>query len=159
VKKIIIEAGSQKLSLYKKQRLLCQYSVRTATNGLGETQGSFKTPRGKHIIRSKVGAGEAAYAVFKSRRPTGEILTEKLFCSNPNRDWILGRILWLSGTEIGVNRLGDVDTMRRYIYIHGSPEQCFSEQAGSKGCIRMLPNDIVALFDQVAVGDTVEVRY
>lgn len=159
MKKIIIEVESHRLSLYEKQILLCQYPVRIATKGLGEKQGSFKTPRGKHIIRSKVGAGASAYAVFKSRRPTGEILTENLFISAPNRDWILGRILWLSGTEIGFNRLGDVDTMRRYIYIHGSPEQCFNKQEGSKGCIRMQPLDIVALFDQVAIGDTVEVLY
>lgn len=95
--------------------------------------------------------------VFAARRPTGEIYSAELASAHPGRDWILTRILWLSGCEAGFNRLGDVDTMRRFIYIHGCPD---SEPMGvprSHGCIRMHNPDIVELFDRVAAYTPVEI--
>jgi L,D-transpeptidase YbiS len=133
------------------------YRVSTSKHGAGETRGSFKTPRGRHVVRAKIGAGAPLNAVFRGRRATGEIYTEELARSNLGRDWILTRILWLSGTEIGRNRLGPVDTMRRYIYIHGTPDSELLGSPGSIGCIRMANSDIVELFDLVAAGTIVDI--
>ncbi|HET7201435.1 MAG TPA: L,D-transpeptidase [Burkholderiales bacterium] len=130
-------------------RELKRYSVSTSRNGAGEANGSFCTPRGEHIVRAKIGAGQPPNTVFRGRRPTGEIWTPELGESFPGRDWILTRILWLSGCEVGRNRLGDVDTMRRHIYIHGSPEPVEMGRPGSIGCIRMRNADIIELFDLV----------
>jgi len=137
--------------------LLARYPVSTAKNGAGEQSGSYCTPRGRHIIRAKVGAGATANTVFVRRRPTGEIWTPELAAQFPGRDWILTRILWLSGCEPGRNRLGDVDTMRRYIYLHGSPDTVAMSTPGSIGCVRMRNADIVELFERVPVYTQVDI--
>ena len=132
-----------------------KYSVSTAANGVGCEKDSGCTPLGAHIIRAKIGAGAAPNAVFVGRRPTGEICTSEVMAQYPNRDWILTRILWLSGTEVGKNRLGNVDTMQRYIYIHGSPDSTEMGKVGSHGCVRMRNADVIALFDWVEAGTPV----
>lgn len=132
-----------------------QYSISTAANGAGCEKDSGCTPLGKHIVRAKIGDGLALNTVFVGRRSTGEICTSELMAKFPNRDWILTRILWLSGTEIGVNRLGNVDTMQRYIYIHGTPDSIGMGKVGSHGCVRMRNADIVELFDLVEIGTPV----
>lgn len=134
---------------------LDSWLVSTATNGAGESEGSHQTPRGRHRIRARIGAGAPAGTVFKGRRPTGEVYSEALAESAPRRDWILSRILWLCGEEVGINRLGDVDTMRRYIYIHGAPDTAAMGQPGSIGCIRMHNADVIELFDRVEAGTRV----
>jgi lipoprotein-anchoring transpeptidase ErfK/SrfK len=134
-----------------------RYSVSTARNGVGEKSGSNCTPRGRHIVRAKIGGGIPANAVFRARRPTGEIYSEQLAADNPGRDWILTRILWLSGCEPGFNRLGDVDTMRRYIYIHGCPDSAPMGKPESIGCIRMRNAEIIELFGLVPVGTPVDI--
>jgi len=133
------------------------YPVSTAARGAGERAGSHCTPRGRHIVRAKIGAGAPANTVFVGRRPTGEVWSPELAERYPNRDWILTRILWLSGCEVGFNRLGDVDTMRRYIYIHGTPDTMAMGRPGSIGCIRMRNRDLVELFDLVPAGTPVEI--
>jgi L,D-transpeptidase YbiS len=133
------------------------YAIATATNGAGEQFGSECTPRGKHIIRAKIGAGAPLNTVFVGRRPTGEIYTPELKEKFPNRDWILTRILWLSGCEVGFNRLGNVDTMRRYIYIHSTPDSVPMGVPASHGCILMRGPDIIALFDRVPVRTVVNI--
>ncbi len=148
--RIVISIPAQTLDLFDDaDRLLKHYAVSTAAKGAGEQNSSHCTPRGRHLIRAKVGAGETANTVFVRRRPTGEIWTPTLADAFPSRDWILTRILWLSGCEPGKNRLGCVDTMRRYIYIHGSPESVPMGTPGSIGCIRMRNGDIIELFDLV----------
>jgi L,D-transpeptidase YbiS len=132
-----------------------QYPVSTAANGVGCEKDSGCTPLGKHIIRAKIGAGCEPNSVFVGRRFTGEICTPELMAQYPNRDWILTRILWLSGTEIGKNRLGNVDTMQRYIYIHGTPDSTDMRVIGSHGCVRMRNADVIALFDLVEAGTEV----
>jgi len=134
------------------------YSVSTAKRGVGEKNGSLCTPRGRHLVRAKIGAAQPINSVFVRRRPTGEVWTPELHEKYPGRDWILTRILWLSGCEPGRNRLGDVDTMRRYIYIHGSPDTAQMGKPGSIGCIRMRNRDIVELFDRVPPYTPVEIR-
>jgi lipoprotein-anchoring transpeptidase ErfK/SrfK len=122
---------------------------------VGELNGSYCTPRGQHIIRAKIGAGQPLNSVFVERRPTGEIYGPELAGTFPGRDWILTRILWLSGCEPGYNRLGKVDTMRRAIYIHGSPDSAEIGKPGSHGCVRMRNQDVVELFDLVPAGTPV----
>ena len=135
--------------------LLHRYPVSTAANGVGEQSGSYCTPRGKHIIRAKIGASQPLNTVFVRRRPTGEIYTPELGAQYPGRDWILTRILWLSGSQVGFNRLGACDTMRRYIYIHGTPDRTQLSQPGSKGCVRMRNADLLELFVLVPVNTEV----
>ena len=157
--KINIHIPAQTLELFDDAgKLLRHYPVSTGANGLGEENGSYCTPRGRHIIRAKIGAGQPVNTVFVRRRPTGETYTPKLDAQHPGRDWILTRILWLSGCEPGYNRLGSCDTMRRYIYIHGTPDSTPLGQPGSKGCVRMANADIIELFGKVPAGTTVNLR-
>lgn len=135
--------------------ILAEYRVSTALKGAGEQKNSFRTPRGKHVVRAKIGKDAPVNTVFRGRRPTGEIWTPELGGLHPGRDWILTRILWLSGCEPGFNRLGNVDSMQRYIYIHGTPDIEPMGKPGSHGCVRMRNRDVIALFDQVPVGTPV----
>lgn len=153
--RVALEA--QRLTLWCGADCCREYAVSTSKHGAGELAGSFKTPRGRHIVRAKIGAGAPEGAVFRGRRPTGEIYSAALARAYPDRDWILTRILWLSGTEVGRNRLGLVDTMRRYIYIHGAPDSEPLGVPGSIGCIRMGNRDIVELFGLVSVGTVVDI--
>jgi lipoprotein-anchoring transpeptidase ErfK/SrfK len=156
--RIQISIKLQTLTLLNLQdEVVATFAISTAANGAGEQKNSYKTPRGKHIIRAKIGAGTAPNTVFKGRRPTGEIFVPDLMAAHPNRDWILTRILWLSGTEVGKNRLGNVDTMQRYVYIHGSPDSVEMGKPGSHGCIRMRNADVITLFDLVPVGTSVNI--
>ncbi len=151
---ILIDVPRQELVLATGKR----YAVSTSKNGLGEQNGSFCTPRGRHIVRARIGAGRPLRAVFVRRRATGEIWTPELHAKFPGRDWMLTRILWLSGCEVGRNRLGDVDTMRRMIYIHGAPESSELGKPGSHGCVRMRNEDVAELFELVPPYATVEIR-
>ena len=136
---------------------MAQYPASTAAIGAGCETDSGCTPLGAHIIRAKIGEGSVANTVFVGRRATGEIYTPELMMQYPNRDWILTRILWLSGKEIGKNRLGNVDTMQRYIYIHGTPDSADMSVIGSHGCVRMRNSDVIALFDLVEAGTPVSI--
>jgi L,D-transpeptidase YbiS len=157
--RILIRIPQQSLKLLADDgALLRRYTVSTASNGPGEQCGSNCTPRGRHVVRARIGAGQPAGAVFVGRRPTGEIHTPELAAAQPQRDWILSRILWLSGCEPGFNRLGDVDTMRRYIYIHGCPDSAPMGTPRSIGCIRMRNADIIELFDLVPAGTPVDIQ-
>lgn len=153
---IEISISAQTLTLFGDEgKRLASYSVSTAKNGVGCEKNSGCTPLGAHIIRAKIGAGAAENTVFVGRRPTGEIWTTELAALHPERDWILTRILWLSGKEPGKNRLGNVDSMQRYIYIHGTPDTEPMGQPCSHGCVRMRNADVVELFDLVGVGTSV----
>lgn len=155
---IEISLADQTLTLWVNDRAQpFVYPVSTALNGAGERNGSGCTPRGKHTIRAMIGGGQPLNTVFVGRRPTGEILTPDLAARYPDRDWILTRILWLSGCEPGRNRLGQVDSFRRFIYIHGTPD---SEPMGvpkSHGCVRMRNDQVVQLFGQVLPGTPVTI--
>jgi lipoprotein-anchoring transpeptidase ErfK/SrfK len=156
--KITIDIPSQELDLLDDSGdIFRRYRISSARNGTGQRNGSFCTPLGRHIIRAKIGAGQPVNTVFVRRRPTGEIYSPELAAAFPGRDWILTRILWLSGREPGFNRLGDVDTMRRYIYIHGSPDSVEMGTPGSIGCIRMRNRDLLELFDLVDTGTDADI--
>lgn len=139
-------------------RCLRVYPVSTARVGPDQRRDSGGTPLGWHCIRARIGAGLPLRAVLRGRRPTGEICDDTVYRQSPERDWILTRILWLSGLEPGFNRLGQVDTFRRYIYIHGTPDAVRLGVPGSKGCIRMANAALVELFDRVRIGTRVRIR-
>ena len=152
---IRVSLAEQRLELLEGVEVVREYEVSTARNGGGETMGTERTPRGAHVVRARIGEGAPEGAVFVGRRPTGEVCTPEVYAAEPDRDWILTRILWLSGLEPGRNRLGDVDSMRRFIYIHGCPDACPMGVPMSHGCIRMRNPDVIDLFDRVEIGTRV----
>ena len=151
-KHIEISIREQKLSLMIKNEAVFSCSVSTAMNGAGQINGSGCTPLGKHKIRIKIGESCPVNSVFIGRRPTGEIYTSQLASEDPDRDWILTRILWLTGCEPGINRGGNNDTLKRFIYIHGTSDSEPMGEPLSHGCVRMRNEDIVRLFDMVEPG-------
>ena len=155
---IKVSIADQRLLLLQGERARMDCRVATARNGPGEQYGSECTPRGKHLIRARIGAGCPPNTVFVGRRASGECYTADLRHRHPTRDWILTRILWLSGLEVGRNRLGNVDTMRRHIYIHGSPDDDPMGVPSSHGCIKMRNSDVIELFDRVPVGTHVTIQ-
>lgn len=155
---IRVDIGTQTLTLFAGGRVLASYPVSTGLNGVGEAIGSGCTPRGLHQVRIRIGADCPEGTVFRGRRPTGEVFGPGLAAAYPNRDWILTRILWLTGCESGRNRGGKVDTLRRFIYIHGCPDNAPMGEPRSHGCIRMRNRDLIDLFDAVSVGTLVDIR-
>jgi hypothetical protein len=155
MRRIEISIPDQRLWLFAGSDCMREYPVSTARNGAGEQNGSFCTPRGQHRIRIKIGADCPEGTVFRGRRPTGEIYSPELGLAHPERDWILTRILWLAGCEAGRNQGGSVDTLRRYIYIHGTPDETAIGVPGSIGCIRMRNAQLIELFDLVERGTEV----
>ena len=156
--KLIVDVSAQELSLSRNGEPFKRYSVSTATKGTGQQSGSEQTPLGKHTIQSKIGDEVPVGGVFVGRRFTGEIYSASLAEQHPERDWILTRVIWLSGLEPEFNQGGEVDSHQRYIYIHGTPD---SEPMGipaSHGCIRMRNNDLIELFDLVNPGTEVEIN-
>lgn len=146
-----ISLADQCLYGFADGRLLLRLAVSTASNGPGELNGSGCTPRGLHQVRAKIGEGLPLGAVLRGRRWTGELWSPALAAQFPGRDWILTRILWLSGCEPGRNRLGPVDTFRRYIYLHGTPDSEPIGVPGSHGCVRLRNADLLALFPRVPI--------
>ncbi len=157
IKHIRIDIASQRLQLLQGERLLREYPVSTARNGPGEVFGSGCTPRGRHRIRLKIVAVYPQEPVFVGLRPTGESYSPELEEHYPGRDWILARLLWLTGCESGRNRGGRCDTLRRFIYIHGTSDGDHLGLPVSHGCVRMDKADIVELFDRVEVGTQLEI--
>jgi lipoprotein-anchoring transpeptidase ErfK/SrfK len=157
--KLVIDLASQTMRLHDADgTLLRRYCVSTALNGPGECKNSGCTPRGRHRIRARIGGDLPIRSVFVGRRPTGEIWSDALSAAQPARDWILSRILWLSGLEPGCNRLGEVDSMQRYIYIHGTPDSEPMGEPRSHGCVRMRNRDVVELFELVDTSTEVDIR-
>ncbi|HEC06293.1 MAG TPA: L,D-transpeptidase [Thiolapillus brandeum] len=153
-----VALADQELSLWDDDRLLVVYPVSTALQGPGSMRDSGCTPTGRHRIRLKIGDNCPLYTVFRARRPTGEIYTPELGRQFPDRDWILTRILWLSGLEPGINRGSDCDTLKRFIYIHGTAEESLLGTPVSHGCIRMNSHDLIELFDAVSNGTIVTIE-
>ena len=146
-----VDLARQRLDYWRAGRRYRSYVIATAKNGAGERSGSECTPRGWHRIRAKIGGGLPLGSVLVGRRPTGEIYDEELAARFPQRDWILSRILWLSGLQPGFNRFGEVDSARRYIYVHGSPDREVAGIPNSHGCVRMKNADIIELFEHIRV--------
>lgn len=147
-----VSIANQQLAVLENKQVIKTYPISTAKNGPGQLKGSECTPTGWHQIRAKIGAGVPINSVFVGRRETGEIYTPQLAARQPTRDWILSRILWLSGLEPGHNRYGNVDSFWRYIYIHACPDELMCGVPASHGCIRMTNLDLIELFDAVQPG-------
>lgn len=156
---LLVRISQQRLTLNRDSLPSIVYRISTAWAGLGQQKNSGQTPLGKHYVRAKIGHGLPENTIFRGRRPTGEVYTEALAKKYPERDWILTRILWLCGSEPGFNRLGNVDSMRRYIYIHGTPDSEPMGVALSHGCIRMRNKDIIQLFAEVPPGAQVLITH
>lgn len=155
--RLIVCIESQTLVARKQGCVDDVYAVSTARAGVGQQQGSWQTPLGQHRVRARIGANAPRGAVFVRRRATGEVWSPELHAAHPDRDWILTRILWLTGLEPGHNRGGDVDTLRRYIYIHGTPDTEPLRAPTSHGCVRMANDDIMALFERVPANLPVDI--
>ncbi len=121
----------------------------TSKFGIGQVEGSNQTPLGLHRIAQKIGEGQPAGTVFKGRKPVGHM--REGFPSSS----ITTRILWLEGLEEGFNRGGNVDSFRRYIYIHGTGDQASLGQPASHGCIHLADGDLLEVFEQLPVGTLV----
>lgn len=158
---IVISIAQQTLTVYRRQKVIAEYPISTAKNGIGSQQDSGCTPLGQHIIAEKIGGNAPSHMVFIGRIATGEIYNAELGALNPKRDWILSRILWLSGVEEGFNKgsnsQGGCDTYHRYIYIHGTPDSEPMSVPLSHGCVRMRNQDIIELFEQVEEGTPVNI--
>lgn len=155
---LTVSIKKQTLCLYSGSECIKSYAISTAKNGIGQIKGSEQTPLGWHKIRAKIGEKSPPNTVFVGRRQTGELYSPLLKTLFPDRDWILTRIFWLSGLEVGKNRLGNVDTMQRYVYIHGTPDEVPMGAPGSRGCIRMRNHDIIDLFNDVPVGTKILIQ-
>ena len=154
---IEIDLSVQQMTVFLADGEMMCFPVSSAKNGPGEKLDSECTPRGKHQIAEKIGANAEANTVFVGRKPTGEIYSDEFVAAEAERDWILTRILWLDGCEEGKNKGGAVDSRKRYIYIHGTPDSTDMRIPGSRGCIRMRNDDVIRLFDLVDVGTPVEI--
>ena len=154
-KLVVVLVKSQTMRCYDGDTLHRTYSVSTGKNGLGEVSGSECTPRGWHRIHRIIGLRQDINSVFVARQWTGERYSADLAKQCPKRDWILTRIIQLDGLESGRNHEGEVDSLARYIYIHGVPDTTRLGVPGSHGCVRMSNIDIMDLADWVTVDDLV----
>ncbi len=145
---MIVSVRDQKMVLMRHDQPVKTYKISTSKFGLGDTPRSNRTPMGHMEVAKKIGSGQPAGAVFKSRRPTGEIIKPNA----PGRDPIVSRILWLKGKE-SHNR----NAFKRYIYIHGTPEVNRLGTPASYGCIRMGTKDVIDLYNRVGTGADVYV--
>jgi hypothetical protein len=148
VHRVVVSIADQAMDVYARNQVVGHYLVSTSKFGIGDSRGTYRTPLGRLEIAKKIGAGARIGAVFKNRRPTGEVLAPDA----PGRDPIVTRILWLKGLE-----RENADAFGRYIYIHGTPEERNIGRPASFGCIRMRSADIVRLFATVGVGAKVEI--
>lgn len=155
---IVVDVSMQKLSLYEGLKELHSYSISTSAYGTGSQAGSMKTPLGLHRVKRKIGARAATGTIFKGRVDTGRIARIHLEPEHTGDDFVTSRILWLDGMEPGENSGGDVDSYRRYIYIHGTHEEGLIGQPASHGCIRMRNADVIELFDLVPEKTPVWIR-
>lgn len=149
---IFISLARQKLFCYKQDKPYKIFTISSAKNGAGELSGSECTPRGWHRIYSRIGMDAPLNTVFKGRKPTGEIFSTELAEQFPGRDWILTRIIQLEGVETGRNKGGNVDSLERYIYIHGTPDTTDMTEPASHGCIRMQNHDMIEFSEWVRPG-------
>lgn len=141
--KMLVSVKDQKMMLVRDGRLVKTYSISTSKFGVGDRPGSNCTPLGRLRVASKIGSGAPSGAVFKSRRPTGEVLKPNA----PGRDPIVSRIMWLRGQD-PYNR----NAFGRCIYIHGTPEEWRLGTPASYGCIRMSSRDVIDLYDRIGAG-------
>ena len=156
-KHLEVYLSRQKLVAAHGGKVLKTFPVSTSRFGAGNLLNSEKTPLGRHRIAQKIGAGAPVNTIFKNRVDTRSVSAVNLSDQPAVEDRITSRILWLEGLEPGVNRGKGVDSHRRQIYIHGTPDEGLIGRPASHGCIRMRNADVVQLFDWVEVGTVVTI--
>ena len=144
---ILVDISRQQILLFENGKETDRYSISTSSYGIGSKSGSNKTPLGAHFVRKKIGAEAAPGTIFKARKNTGKIAQTEYKPRATGDDFVTSRILWLSGLERGINKAGNVDSFKRYIYIHGTHEEGLIGQPASHGCVRMKNEDVIELFD------------
>ena len=152
-----VVVSEQALYLYKGGEIVKTYPVSTSKYGTGNRLGSGKTPLGTHKVERKIGAEAPLYTIFRNRVNTKQLVAPNFSPRPSGKDFVTTRILWLRGLEPGVNKGGRIDSFRRCIYIHGTPDEGLIGSPASHGCIRMKNKDVAELFDAVPVGALVEI--
>lgn len=155
---IVISIAKQEMTCFDEDYPVSIQPVSTAKKGVGEKKDSLCTPRGWHKIHALLGKDYPINSVLVGRKWTGELYTEELAAQYPKRDWILTRIIQLDGLEPGRNKGGQVDTLERYIYLHGTPDSCVLGIPGSHGCIRMNNSEIIKLVNWAETGTLVYIQ-
>ena len=155
---ILIDISQQRLFLLDNRGdLVISYPISSSSYGEGQIENSYKTPLGNHIIKEKIGADAPKNVIFKERINTGKFAEIYHDDYDTEEDHVTSRILWLEGTEMGLNKGGNVDSYYRYIYIHGTPEEGLIGEKASHGCIRMFNQDVIELFGLVKKGTKVNI--
>jgi lipoprotein-anchoring transpeptidase ErfK/SrfK len=152
---VLVDTSAQEMSFYEKGRLKKIYPISTASKGEGNKLGREQTPLGIHIVKEKFGENAPLGSIFVGRQATGKIADIIHAPINRREDHVTSRILWLEGLEEGKNKLGEVDSHDRFIYIHGTNEEGLIGRKASHGCIRMMNKDVIKLFKQVPIGSLV----
>ncbi len=152
-----VVVSEQALYVLRSGTILDRYPVSTSKYGIGNREGSFQTPLGRHRIAKKAGYGAPLGSVLEDRRLTGKVAAIDTGGSGAPRDVITTRVLWLQGLETGVNRGEGIDSLRRFIYIHGTTSEGLIGSPASNGCVRMRNRDVAELFDLVPEGTDVEI--
>ncbi len=154
---VLVDVSEQKLYLYRGGKVLKAYPVSTSKYGIGNLEGSEKTPLGWHQVAKKIGDGAPLNTIFKNRVNTGRVFTG--YANAHREDFITSRILWLEGLEPGINKGKRIDSFKRYIYIHGTADEDLIGQPASHGCVRMRNTDVVEIFDLLQVRSRVLIRF
>ena len=152
---VFISIKKQKLYHIKNNKIVNKYIISSSKYGVGNQEGSNKTPLGLHKIKEKHGEktpinGRMIGRIFYGN--IAKIYTDK---TQSKTDDITTRILWLEGLEKGKNLGPGIDSYERYIYIHGTSEEGKLGEPASNGCIRMKNKDIFDLYKRLEVGTLV----
>ena len=157
-KSIEIDISQQRLYVYEDKSIIASYPISSSSFGEGQIENSFKTPLGKHKILTKIGTNVEKNTIFVSRENINQI-AEIVHERNDNEnDYVTSRIFWLDGLEEGHNKGGNVDSFKRYIYIHGTHEEGLIGEKASHGCIRMFNNDVIELFSYIPEDTEVNIK-
>ena len=155
---IEVDISEQRLYLIENSLIKASYPISTSKYGEGSIENSFKTPLGKHSIKEMIGEEAEINTIFSSRINTKRSATIIDQFEDTDNDYVTSRIMWLDGEEDGLNKGGNVDSFRRYIYIHGTHEEGLIGTKASHGCIRMFNYDVIELFNLVNIGTKVLIR-
>jgi lipoprotein-anchoring transpeptidase ErfK/SrfK len=155
---IEVDISEQRLYLIENSLIKASYPISTSKYGEGSIENSFKTPLGKHSIKEMIGEEAEINTIFTSRINTKRSATIIDQFEDTDNDYVTSRIMWLDGEEDGFNKGGNVDSFRRYIYIHGTHEEGLIGTKASHGCIRMFNYDVIELFNLVNIGTKVLIR-
>ena len=155
---IEVDISEQRLYLIENSLIIASYPISTSKYGEGSIENSFKTPLGEHSIKEMIGEEAKINTIFTSRINTKRLATIIDQFEDTDNDYVTSRIMWLDGEEDGFNKGGNVDSYRRYIYIHGTHEEGLIGTKASHGCIRMFNYDVIELFNLVNIGTKVLIR-